>query len=117
MISKDYFIPIDPDDPADEAGERIRVRLNQEHGLIMDFTAQYETPHPDAPHGHFPVIRFDTAHGRPHRDELDARGQTIEGGKQWFAPHVTFNQALNDAIDDIERNWRRYRERFLRRMQ
>ena len=59
------------------------------------------------------VIRFDGAHGRPHRDTLNWHGRVVH--KRWAPIGTTYNQALTDAIDDITENWERYINAFLKR--
>lgn len=115
MPTRAFFIPLDQDDPAGQAGERTRVRFTVTTGIVVAFTVQYETPRSDAEDEHSPVVRYDTAHGRPHRDLLDARGETIEGSKLWLPAHLSFNAALTYAIDEITRNWQSYRDDFFRR--
>lgn len=59
------------------------------------------------------VVRYDSAHGRPHRDTLNWFGRTIH--KRWNPVGTTNNQALTRAIDDITKNWEQYIESFVRR--
>ena len=59
------------------------------------------------------VVRFDGAHGRPHRDTLDWYGKVIH--KQWAPIGTTNNQALTNARRDIRENADRYVDAFLRR--
>lgn len=108
MIAKAFFVALIRNDPAGTNGERMRVRFEKEHGIVLDFTVQYETPRDDAPGQHDAVVRYDTAHDRPHRDLLDDRGRTIDEGKQWL--DMTYNEALTYAIKDIATNWRSYRD-------
>jgi hypothetical protein len=58
------------------------------------------------------VVRFDSGHDHPHRDTLDWAGTTIR--KRWERTGITFNQALDEAISDIQVNWERYIEDYLR---
>jgi hypothetical protein len=100
---RDYHIPLGP------SGDSIRVRIAREGKPVLDFTVQYEA-YIDGEHR--PVVRFD-CHLGPHRDTLDWDGETI--AKQRMAAGISYDQALNDAIADIEANWERYRSDFLRR--
>lgn len=59
------------------------------------------------------VLRFDSAHGRSHRDTLDWLGKTVR--KRWSPVGTTNNEALTDAIADVELHWERYIGDFLRR--
>lgn len=111
MPWKDDFIR--PLDRQGADGERARVRINTERGRLVDFVVQYETPNPDAPHGHFAVVRYDWSHYQFHRDILDVRGATIR--KIWMADHLSSDEALRQAISDIDHNWRRYRDECYRR--
>lgn len=113
MISRAFLAALDQDDPDALDGERIRVRFDKEAGRVLTFTVQYETPRSDAPGEHYPVVRYDTAHQRPHRDVLNEHGETIEDGKTWLK--MTYNDALTYAIADITRNWQTYRDAFYRR--
>ena len=66
---KDYEIDLDE-------GGVIRVRRTNERGRIIAFTAQNE-PFIE---GRFrPAVRYDTAHGRAHRDPLDWNSRPIRG--------------------------------------
>ena len=106
----DFFRPLNREG-AD--GERTRVRINTERGRLVDFVVQYETPNPDAAHGHFALVRYDGSHQPVHRDLLNAEGETIR--KSWLAEHLSFDEALRLAILDIDQNWRRYRDDSYRR--
>jgi hypothetical protein len=64
---------------------------------------------------HREIVRYDTGHGRPHRDVLDWQGKPIHPRKRWAPLGTTNNQALTDAIDDITENWERYIDAFMRR--
>ncbi len=59
------------------------------------------------------MVRYDCAHGQPHRDKLDAGGGVID--KEW----LSFNRdrALDQAHRDLRANWRQYRDEFLAKMQ
>jgi hypothetical protein len=93
--------------------ERMRVRINTERGVVMDFVVQYETPRSDLSGEHVVVVRYDGSHGRAHRDLLDARGHTVR--KMYLPTHLSFGEALNYALADIKENWARYRQDFLLR--
>ena len=53
------------------------------------------------------VVRYDTAHGVPHRDVLDKSGRILR--KDWLAG-MTFEEALTHAKDDLLQNYERYIE-------
>lgn len=57
-----------------KTGDAFRVRVTIERGIVLAFTAQLEV----FVDGRFrPAERFDSAHGRPHRDTLDWTGEVI----------------------------------------
>lgn len=101
--SREHFIP------TGDHGDSTRVRLTTERGGVLFYTVQYEAWIEGK---HRPVVRYDNAHGRPHRDLLGWDGETIR--KEWL-PDVPFKQALDDAIGDITANWQELRNDFLRR--
>jgi hypothetical protein len=90
----------------------MRVRITRERKRVLDFVVQYEAFIDEA---FRPVVRHDGSHGVSHRDLLDWSGATID--KRWAAEGTTMNDALNEAIRDIQSNWEYYRAEFLRRRQ
>ena len=40
MISRAFFVVLNQDDPGALDGERIRVRFEKEHGLVLNFMVQ-----------------------------------------------------------------------------
>lgn len=79
-------------------------------GVVAAFTAQYEVWADDAWR---PAVRYDSAHGRPHRDTLDWSGNVVT--KDWLPEGTDANAALAIAVDDLKANADRYRDEFLRR--
>ena len=58
------------------------------------------------------IVRYDTAHGFPHRDVMHPDGsQTKERYPEYSRMHV-----LTMGQQDIRRNWRAYRARFASEM-
>ena len=55
------------------------------------------------------VVRYDTAHGLPHRDVLDQRGRVVR--KDWLTC-LTFEEALTHAKNDLVQNYESYLEKF-----
>lgn len=104
MPDREYAVELD-----EAAREWLRVRLTTESGRVVAFTIQYETTIADA---RIPVVRYDSAHDRPHRDLLDHRGQVV--AKQWIEG-VTYGEALDRGRTDLLANWPHYRDDFLRR--
>jgi hypothetical protein len=88
-------------------------RKRHEHvvqkGEIKDFVVQYEMK---IGNKWLPVVRFDTAHGYAHKDLISPDGTK----EKILMGDVSYNEILTEADKDIEENWPRYRERFLRRM-
>lgn len=60
----------------------------------------------------YAVVRYDTAHGRPHRDILRPNGSQI---KEWLDGD-SIAEALTFGQKDIMKNWTVYRDRFLKEM-
>jgi len=77
-------------------------------GEVTTFAVQYETLIDDH---WYPVVRYDNAHRRGHRDSLNARGETIT--KDWLPDHLNHRDALTIAQTDLRNNWERYRATFL----
>ena len=87
--------------------EWIRVRFTTVGGRVVTYTVQYETTVDGL---RVPVVRFDNAHGFPHRDLLDRNGRVIE--KRAIAGNPDPGEALTQGQRDIRTNWRRYRAAF-----
>jgi hypothetical protein len=101
---------IDYQDPLDDfAREWLRVRIWHEAGQVLRFVVQYETTIAST---RIPVVRYDTAHGVPHRDRLNRRG--VEVAKDFMHDYLSLADALVHAERDVRENWRRYREAFLK---
>lgn len=93
-------------------GDAVRVEMMREGNRVVAFTAQGELW--DGA-GWRSVVRYDTAHGRPHCDVLDWAGRTVE--KTWLpAPYDNdYNAALTYAEQEIIANWARYRADYFGR--
>ena len=95
--------------PVGTKGDGYRVRLRVERGRVVRFTVQFEV----WLEGHaYPAIRYDSAHGRPHRDTLDWAGRVVK--KDWL-PDKPYAEIVKEAILDIKASWQVYREEFERR--
>jgi len=57
-----------------------------------------------------PVVRYDTAHGKPHRDILHPNGEQT---KEWFEGYAAA-EVLTIGQKDIMENWLTYRKRFMK---
>jgi hypothetical protein len=87
--------------------DRKRHEHVTDQGNVMQFMVQYET----YVEGEWlPVVRYDTAHGFPHVDRIRADG-TVEK-----IPLLTgdLGEALTFADQDIDENWERYKEAYLK---
>ncbi len=82
------------------------MRIWIEDGQVVRFVVQYETMIGGR---RTPVVRYDTAHGFPHRDELLPSGLRV---KAPMPATLTLRQALQAAEADIRQNWRTYRQQF-----
>jgi hypothetical protein len=86
-------------------------RKRHEHvvdqGEVRQFMVQYET---FVKEEWRPVIRYDTAHRFPHVDKIRSDG-TVEK-----VPLLTndLGEALTFADQDIDENWERYKEVYLK---
>ncbi len=87
---------------------RLRVRFRVSGNNVEAFTVQLEV----IVDGEWrPVVRYDGAHGVPHRDVLDRAGNVI--AKEWLPG--TFNDVLTSSIRELRVNWRQHLSRFDRR--
>lgn len=86
---------------------RRRVRHVRVQGRVVEFMVQYELKIGDE---WYPVVRYDSAHGVAHQDILRWRGPA----EKRDLPGGDYNLVLTFAEDDLRRNWKTYRERFLR---
>jgi hypothetical protein len=94
---------------SDDGLNRTRVRLQIERGRVQRYAVQYKTVIEEKI---YPVVRYDSAHGYPHRDLLDWNGNVAD--KIWLAP-VDYGTAATEAVATIDQDWRQLREEFLRR--
>lgn len=60
----------------------------------------------------YAVVRYDTAHGKPHRDILHPNGEQT---KDWFEGY-SVEDVLTIGQKDIMDNWLAYRDRFIKEM-
>ncbi len=79
---------------------RVRVRMEKDGAEIIDFTIQLEVN--DA--GWNPVVRYNYAHGTPHRDLIH---KNRKKEKLWMHGKM-LNEVFNYAKEDIIKNWRKY---------
>lgn len=86
----------------------LRVRVTTDRGEVLNFTVQYETI---VRGERLAVVRYDCAHGFPHVDILDRRGEVVS--KEPLLDLPSLGVALTRGIADIRKNWQAYRSRFL----
>lgn len=54
------------------------------------------------------VVRYDCAHGFAHRDSYSLQGKYVKEEL-----HISFEDALTLADEDIDDNWEKYKEKFI----
>lgn len=101
MGVKEYLVDLDENN-------RLRYHIVTGQGGVEAFLVQYETRMDDE---YVPVVRYDTRHGRAHRDVLDRRGNNI--AKTWLPGAVSYSEALQSADRDLRAHWPVYRARFI----
>ena len=87
----------------------LRVRFELDRGLVLKFVVQLECRIADRMEW-APVIRYDTAHGFAHCDQLHPYDETVK----IVMATIDYNEALNFAIEDLASNWTTYRGRYER---
>ena len=88
----------------------VRIRLDIDRGKVTAFTVQLEVYVEDR---WYPVVRYDSAHGHPHRDLLDRDGRVID--KFWLDPTKSIKDIVAQAERDLDDNAAAYRAAFLER--
>ena len=85
----------------------VRVRFELERHQILKFVVQLECRFNDE---WMAVVRYDTTHNFAHCDVLHPteKAQKVEMASQ------DYNEALTLAIDDLTKNWQKYRRRYER---
>lgn len=99
---------IDFEQPLDDALEEwLRMRFTTVGGRVVTYTVQYETTVNGL---RAAVMRFDNAHGFPHRDRLDRHGRVTE--KRVIPGNPEPGEALTQGQRDIRINWQQYRAAY-----
>ncbi len=80
-----------------------------EKGAVTAFTIQYEA---EIDGEWRAIVRYDTAHGRPHKDILHPDGTET---KEEF-PYYTHLEVLTLGQNDIRKNWKQYRAWYEKEM-
>lgn len=89
--------------------DRKRHEHISEKGTITSFVVQYEILHDGK---WVPVVRYDNAHGFAHKDLLKPDGSK----DKILIGALDLNDALTLADKDVQENWVRYREQYMRRL-
>ena len=106
MGEREFLIYLDPD----KRQNRYRHSHSWEANKVVEFRIQFEA----LIDGEWVVIvRYDTAHGRPHRDIMHPDGSEI---KEWLDLYSKA-EVLTIGQRDIMENWSAYRERFEKELQ
>jgi hypothetical protein len=97
---KSFVVPL-----GDSDSDRYRLYCVTERGRVALFRVQYEA---FIDSKWQPIVRYDTAHGFPHRDLLhrDRPEAKTEYPGRFNAEVLTLGQ------EDIKRNWQTYRARY-----
>ncbi len=104
-MDKEYIFYLSP-----ERVDRFRYFHRLERGKIVRFRVQYEAWIGDEWRS---VVRYDTAHGYPHRDLLHP--DRIEDKREFRG--YTVEEVLTLGERDLKANWRRYRAAYEQEMQ
>jgi hypothetical protein len=76
-------------------------------GRIVSFVVRLMTTIED---NDVSVARYDTAHGMPHRDELDLKSEVVT--KIWL-PQLTLENAMTFGIEDFRKHYENYIHKYL----
>jgi hypothetical protein len=104
MAEREFLIYLDPETRLC----RYRHYHVSEGKKIVEFRVQLETFVKDEWH----PVRYDTAHGKAHRDILHPDGSQ---SKDWFEGY-SIEDVLTIGQKDILENWSPYRDRFLKEL-
>ena len=106
MGEREFLVYLDPE----ERLNRYRQSHSWEDGMVTEFRVQLEA----LIGGRWRVIvRYDTAHGRPHRDIMHPDGTET---KEWLDLYPNA-EVLTIGQRDIVENWPVYRRRFEKELQ
>jgi len=104
MGEKEYVVYLSP-----EREDRFRYYHVLEHGIILRFCIQYEA----LIGGEWKaIVRYDTAHRRPHKDILRPDGTQKKQEYRGYSPAEVL--ALGER--DIKANWHQYRIAYEKEM-
>lgn len=101
MGEREFLIYLDPE----KRQNRYRHYHSWEGNTVVEFRIQFEA----LIDGEWVVIvRYDTAHGHPHRDLMRSDGSET---KEWFETYSNA-EVLTIGQRDIMENWPAYRDQF-----
>lgn len=83
----------------------LRVQFVTERGVIVKFMVQLECLLAEK---WTAVIRYDTAHNFAHCDKL----HPYRAAEKIILETQDYNDALTFALNDLQNNWPRYRQRY-----
>lgn len=104
MSEKDYLFYFTP-----ERKDRFRYYHSLQYGRIVRFRIQYEAYIRNKWHA---IVRYDTAHGRPHKDIMHPDG--AQNKVEFF--NYPRDEVLTLGERDIKANWKRYRVEYEQEM-
>ena len=87
-------------------GIEIHVYLETLNGLVINYVVKLVL---SVDKKYYEIIRFDSAHGCPHKDILDEMGAVAR--KIWFES-LDNQQGLDMAVKDTKDNYELYIQRF-----
>ena len=104
MSEKEFLIYLD-----EGQENRYRYWHRWVQGEIVEFRIQYEAFIAGRWH---PIVRYDSAHGQPHRDVLHPSGPEM---KEWYRGYRNA-EVLSIGQRDIVANWPGYRALYEKEM-
>ena len=90
---------------SDDGKDRLRVEADIERGRVRRFVVQYEAFIGERWRS---IVRYDTAHGFPHRDLMHPR----KSAEKVALAIPDLNAALTFSIQDLQTLWSAYREAY-----
>jgi len=85
------------------------MKIVTEKGVVISLLVQYETYIEKQWHA---IVRYDTAHGFPHRDVMHPNGDQ----EKFPLAFPDLKTALQYAEQDIKDRWQWYKERYIKEM-
>jgi len=89
--------------------DRLRMKIVTEKGIVISLLVQYETY---LENQWYAIVRYDTAHGFPHRDVMHPNGDQ----EKFPLAFPDLKTALQYAEQDIKDRWQWYKERYIKEM-